>query len=261
LSSNAWRLIVDDPLSGSLNMGRDMAITEAAAAGEAPPTLRLYRWAPPCLSLGRHQLPEAVDMAFCRSHGVDVVRRPTGGRAVLHHHELTYAVIAPLGTGILPRHLQEAYRMICSGLVLACRAIGIDATLTPGEINMRLPSPASSIPCFQAPAGGEVAVSGKKIIGSAMRLHNGIVLQHGAWLLDWDGVLQAGAVGLPGDRTLRSSLTTVAAELGDVPPLAVLYDALTHGISRALGIELTRGELSRHEIALARELAAKARIS
>ena len=84
-----WRLVVDGDLPGARNMARDVALLEAVADGEAPPTVRLYGWGPPCLSIGRHQGIEGADLAFCRAEGVDVVRRPTGGRALLHHLELT----------------------------------------------------------------------------------------------------------------------------------------------------------------------------
>ena len=81
----SWRLIIDDNLPGARNMARDVAMLEAVAADEAASTLRLYGWDPPCLSLGRHQGVEAADLAFCQAEGIDVVRRPTGGRALLHH--------------------------------------------------------------------------------------------------------------------------------------------------------------------------------
>ena len=143
-----WRLIVDGDLTGPLNMARDMAMLEAVAVAESPPTLRFYGWDPPCLSLGRHQGVEAADLDFCRTEGIDVVRRPTGGRALLHHFELTYSVVAPLGVGPMPRALQDAYRLICGVLVQAMRAFGVEAELTGGEVNVHLPSPRSSVPCF-----------------------------------------------------------------------------------------------------------------
>ncbi len=129
---------------------------------------------------------EAADLDFCRTEGIDVVRRPTGGRALLHHLELTYSVIAPLGKGSLPRALQEAYRRICGALVRAMQSLGVDAKLTGGEVNLQLPGPRTTIPCFEAPAGGEVVVGGRKLIGSAMRAHGKTILQHGAILLDWN---------------------------------------------------------------------------
>ena len=239
-----WRLILDGALPGADNMARDVAIMEAVAAGAAPPTLRLYSWAPPCLSLGRHQPTDAADLEFCRREGVDVVRRPTGGRAVLHHLERTYAVIAPLGSGPLPRHLQEAYRQVCRALVAACRSLGVEAELTGGEVNLSLPGPRTAVPCFEAPAGGEVVVGGRKLIGSASRAHDGVLLQHGAILLDWDGRLQAGTMGLADDSLLRPHVTTFAEQLGAAPAGRAVDHALVTGCETELGISLESGSLS-----------------
>jgi lipoate-protein ligase A len=232
-----WRLVVDGNLPGARNMARDMAFLDAVADGEAPSTVRLYGWDPPCLSLGRHQGIEAAGLEFCRVEGIDVVRRPTGGRALLHHLELTYAVIAPLNEGPLPRGLQEAYRAICAVLVRAVRALGVDAELTGGEVNLQLPSPKTTIPCFEAPAGGEVVVGGRKLVGSAMRAHGGAILQHGAILVDWDGCLQAGAMGLADDASLRPQVTTLRDELGRELPRAVLEEALVEAFRSELGVE------------------------
>jgi len=239
-----WRLLVDGALPGAANMARDVAMLEAVAAGEAGPSLRLYGWDPPCLSLGRHQGVDAADLRFCRAEGIDVVRRPTGGRALLHHLELTYAVVAPAGSGPLPRALQDAYRAICGALVQALRSLGVAAELTPGEANLELPSPHSVVPCFEAPAGGEVVVGGRKLIGSAMRAHGGAVLQHGAILLDWDGRLQAGALGLADDRALRPRVTTLAAELGREPPAAEFEEAVVGAFAAALTVVFERGALT-----------------
>jgi len=239
-----WRLIVDGDLPGARNMARDVAILEAVAAAASPPTLRLYGWDPPCLTLGKHQGLEAADLVFCRANGVEVARRPTGGRALLHHLELTYAVVAPLGRGPLPSRLQEAYRLICAGLVDACRALGIAAGLTGGEVKLRLPSPTCTIPCFEAPAEGEVVVAGRKLIGSAMRSHAGYILQHGAILLDWDGRLQAGALGLADDSSLRPHVTTVSAELGSTVQRRDIETAVVRGLASRLGVELADGGVS-----------------
>ena len=236
----SWRLIVDGDSPGARNMARDMAMLEAVADGEAPPTVRLYGWDPPCLSLGRHQGSEAADLAFCRAEGIDVVRRPTGGRALLHHLELTYAVVAPLDEGPLPRGLQEAYRAICAALVRAVRALGVHAELTGGEVNLQLPHPKTTVPCFEAPAGGEVVVGNRKLIGSAMRAHAGAILQHGAILLDWDGRLQAGAMGLADDASLRPQVTTLRDQLGRELPRAALEETLVEAFGSELGVEFKK---------------------
>jgi len=183
------------------------------------------------------------------------VRRPTGGRALLHHLELTYAVIAPLNEGPLPRGLQEAYRAICAVLVRAVRALGVDAELTGGEVNLQLPSPKTTIPCFEAPAGGEVVVGGRKLVGSAMRAHGGAILQHGAILVDWDGCLQAGAMGLADDASLRPQVTTLRDELGRELPRAVLEEALVEAFRSELGVEFETEQPGDGERAREQELA------
>ena len=242
----SWRLVIDGDHSGAENMVRDVAMLEAVITGQAPPTLRLYGWSPPCLSLGRHQGEDAADVDFCRREGIDVVRRPTGGRAVLHHLELTYSVVAPLGQGPLPRPLQDAYRTVCLALVGAVRSFGIDAELTGGDVNLSLPGPRTTVPCFEAPAGGEVVVAGRKLIGSSMRARQGHILQHGAILLDWDGRLQAGAMGLVDDSTLRPHVTTFAEQLGAAPPRVRLEQALASALKNALSVELVRGGYTDH---------------
>jgi lipoate-protein ligase A len=245
----SWRQLIDGDLPGARNMARDVAILEAVAEGGSPPTLRLYGWSPPCLTLGRHQHLDAVDLGFCRDHGIDVVRRPTGGRALLHHLELTYSLAAPLGRGPIPRKLQDAYRTICDALVRACGAFGIDAQLTPGEINIALPGPSSAIPCFEVPAGGEVVVAMRKLIGSAMRSHGGAILHHGAILLDWDSELQAGALGLADDSALRPHITTFAEQLGQPPDRQELERAVVAAFSEHLGVRFAESVLAEPEAA------------
>lgn len=253
-NEESWRLITDGDLPGARNMARDVAILEAVSSGDAVPTLRLYGWDPPCLTLGRHQGLEAADLEFCRREGIDVVRRPTGGRALLHHLELTYAVIAPLGGGPLPRGLQDAYRMICGALVRAMRALGINAELTGGEVNLQLPGPRTTIPCFEAPAGGEVVVGSRKLIGSAMRAHSGTILQHGAIVLDWDGRLQAGSMGLEDDSVLRPHITTLADELAHPVGSTILRETIVEACAEAFGLSFDVGHLSASEEKRTREI-------
>ena len=249
-----WRLLSDGDLPGARNMARDVALLESVSENRGAPTLRLYGWSPPCLSLGRHQGVNAADLDFCAEHGIDVLRRPTGGRALLHHLELTYSLVAPLGRGPIPRHMQEVYRRICEPLVTACRTLGVRAELTTGEVNLQLPGPASTVPCFQAPAGGEVVVAGRKLIGSAMRSHLGAILQHGAILLDWDSEMQAGSMGLDNDRLLRPTITTFAEQLGSAPELDQLGNALIKAFSDHLGVHFEAGEPSVAESAREEEL-------
>jgi lipoate-protein ligase A len=147
----------------------------------------------------------------------------------------------------LPRALQAAYRRICQGLVTAATILGIDAELTGGEVNLQLPGPRTTVPCFEAPAGGEVVVAGRKLIGSSMRSVGGSILQHGAILLGWDSELQAGAMGLADDSGVRPHVTTFADELGREPSVSEVDAAVVSGLARALDVDLSPGEVTAAE--------------
>lgn len=234
-------------------MAVDEALARQVAAGESPPTLRFFRWHPPCLSLGFNQPFTVVDEAFCRENGVDITRRPTGGRAVLHHLELTYSVAAPLAVEPLSRDLQACYRLICGALVRGLQTLGIPAQVA-SEGGLQLP-PTSAAPCFISPAAGEVVVGGRKLVGSAMRRWGQVLLQHGSLLLDWDGRLQAGVLGLSSDARLRSAVVTVREVLGRVPEEGELVEALVAGFAAVVGVALMPGGLTPGEESLARRLA------
>ena len=176
----AWHLWLDaTPRPGWQNMAIDQTLLERSA-GQGLAFLRLYRWEPWCLSFGRHE-PAARRYGRGRVEalGVDTVRRPTGGRAVWHARELTYAVSAPGSFGTLP----AAYRRIHHMLRDAVRLLGAPADLAPPP--GRAPGPADGA-CFAAPVGGEIMVAGRKVVGSAQVRHDGAILQHGAMLLEDD---------------------------------------------------------------------------
>src|SRR4051794_38802448 len=171
------------PRPGWLNMAIDLALLERAAGGES--WLRLYAWSPSCLSFGRHE-PAArrYDRERIAALGLDVVRRPTGGRAVWHAAELTYAVAAPataLGT------LREAYAEIHRVIRNAIRTFGVPAELAPAG-NATRPDAGA---CFARPVGGEVVVRDQKLVGSAQLRENGALLQHGSILLADDQAMVA----------------------------------------------------------------------
>jgi len=249
-----WRLLDDGAHPGAWNMAVDEALAEAVDAGASPPVLRLYRWRPPCLSLGFSQPYEAADAAFCAAHGVDVVRRPTGGRAVLHHLELTYAVLAPLAAAPFSTDLQASYRAICRALVAGLRRLGVAAEQS-GEPAGGTIRPTEAIPCFVGPAAGEVVAGGRKLVGSAMRRVGGAILQHGSILEDWDGPLQAGCLGLADDAALRPAVTTLGAELGRAPAHDSLAAAIAAGFEAELEIRLAPSRLGADEASRAELLA------
>ncbi|HPR62608.1 MAG TPA: hypothetical protein PK014_00155 [Thermoanaerobaculia bacterium] len=170
------------------------------------PVLRFYTWNPPALSLGHaQQADETVDWDFCSKEGIDVVRRPTGGRGVLHHRELTYCLTGILGQDPFPRRFQDAYTLICRALVRGFQDMKIPATLwETGEVQPH--SPRIPSPCFTLPSPGEIAVDGRKIVGSAMAVRQGAFLQHGSILVGFDERLQRGVTKFP----FHASVSTVS---------------------------------------------------
>lgn len=183
-----WRLILDPPLTGRENMEKDLELMGDVSRGDSPPVLRLYRWAPPAVSFGYFQdQEEVVDLKACRELGIDVVRRPTGGRAVLHDHELTYSIVVPeVHPFINNGGVMDAYRSISRGIVTAFNLLNITASLTPEAKGQGELLPGS---CFDTPSAYEILVEGKKVVGSAQLRRDGIVLQHGAIIFKLQGEL------------------------------------------------------------------------
>lgn len=193
---------------------------DADASGAA--FLRLYRWTPSCLSFGRHE-PAAVryDRAAIERLGLDVVRRPTGGRAVWHEHEVTYAVAAPVA---IFGSLRDGYREIHQRLAEALRRLGAVAALAPahraqaGDVD-----PARGGPCFASTAGGEVVVEGYKVVGSAQVRHGTAFLQHGSILLDGSQDVVRAVSRRP---SAVSQATTLSAVLGRLVGFQEVVEAI-----------------------------------
>lgn len=180
---NRWRLVRTGPLPGGMNMALDEVLLQEVSAGRSLPVLRLYRWRPETVSLGYFQRNEVVNRAFCRSSGIDVVRRLTGGRAVLHSEEVTYAVIAG-GGELFPPRVEESYRTIAEILRAALCSLGLAAELAPPRREGR--GRALPTACFEAAAGYELLCRGRKIAGSAQKRRGDFFLQHGSIPLELD---------------------------------------------------------------------------
>ena len=247
-----FRLLDTPPAPGAWNMAVDAALMEAVRGG-APPVLRFYRWNPPCLSLGRNQ-PAAgcYDLEALRAAGVEVVRRPTGGRAVLHDRELTYSVVAADGALGGPR---ESYAAINRALVAGLRRLGVQARLQP-RTAARAPAP-SLAPCFKEPAEGEVVAGGRKLVGSAQLREDGVLLQHGSLLLEGDQrEVRAWTLGAePADG--GEAPASLAELCGAAPSWERLTIALAAGWEEATGTSLTPGGLSAVEAADAGRIRAR----
>ena len=208
------------------------------------PNLRFYLWTRPTLSLGRSQDAQmVVDFPFCDARGIDVVRRPTGGRAVLHHLELTYAATGLFGRDGFPKGVQETYRAICEALCAGLSRLGVGASPWGGG-HAPLPSPKSPLPCFANPAPGEIVLHGKKMIGSAMAVDGAGFLQHGSILIAVDEPLQRGAQ----KEKAFYPVASMADALRPLPAWAVILQTLEQGFIRRFGagamepLELSEGE-------------------
>ncbi len=229
-----WRRLPYGVHAGARNMALDHALADAVENGRG--TLRLYGWSRPTVSLGRNEPAPAHLLAALPSARFDVVRRPTGGRAVFHDRELTYAVVAPLGTlgGV-----REAYVRIHEALAAGLRSIGAPAEVVGGVAAGRSLAPDAG-PCFQVPTHGEVVARGRKLVGSAQVRIGRALLQHGSILLEGD---QGPLAPSPAPITLRELIGNVSIdEVGGV---------VAHSLSAGLGGTWVDGEVSATEQAVA----------
>jgi lipoyl(octanoyl) transferase len=243
-----WRLLNDScaAVTGADNMARDHALFEQVQNG-GPPTLRFYRWDPPCLSLGRNQPARLLDDELAQ-HGLDLVRRPTGGAAVLHDRELTYSVCIRIGQLGSPR---ETYLAINRALQAGLTRLGVAAE--PATTNSAAETFRRAGSCFAGAAPGEVAVRGRKLVGSAQRCERRTILQHGSVLLDGD---QALVDRLLGKLEFGEPPATLLDVLGAVPEWDALVGALASGFKAELGIGLAPAQWNTDELARAAALAA-----
>jgi lipoate-protein ligase A len=259
---DTWRLLIDQPADGAANMARDEAILSSQAGGAAQPTLRLYRWHRACLSLGRFQRADAIDRAACARAGVAIVRRPSGGRALLHDAELTYAMIARADHPLFgDQSILATYRQISLALLAGLRRLGLAAELAGTTKDERRktndessstsslvvrPSSRSSAACFDTAAAYELTVAGRKLAGSAQTRRAGSILQHGAIPLTAHAERLAALLRHPPDD-LGAKMIALDQAAGRRIEFDELADALIAGFRDAWGIEFERGELSEHE--------------
>ena len=253
--SDVWRLLVDPPARGSWNMAVDEVLLEGVVAGTAPPTLRFYGWTPPCLSLGYFQPFDAVNLDGCRALGVDVVRRPTGGRAILHDRELTYSVVLPASTlghdgGVLP-----SYRRLSLALQDGLRRLGITAMLAPESAAGG--SPAHGPACFDRPSAHEILLDGRKLVGSAQVRRGGALLQHGSILIEPRIAKLMACLRRPDDSVGEDRIEDGVAGLAEVgvSDPAKIAAAIARAFADRFELRLVAGPLAAEELAAAGGLA------
>ena len=249
-----WRLIYSAPADGATNMAVDEAILQAVAAEQVPPTLRIYAWEPACLSLGRAQPVADVDLVAQRAAGFGLVRRPTGGKAILHVDELTYSVIAPQQEPRVAGGIVESYRRLSAGLVRGLERLGVTGLVADQRAeNRRLEGPV----CFEVPSDYEITVDGRKLVGSAQMRARGVVLQHGALPLRGDITRICPLLAAhPDPDRVRARAATVEDVLGRPVAWEQAAEALVAGFSDALRLHFERGTLTGQECAWAEELRA-----
>lgn len=240
-------------------MAVDESILEHIHRGESIPTLRLYSWNPPCLSLGHAQSFADVDVERLKANGWEVVRRVTGGRAILHTDELTYSVTGNIDEPVLSGGVLESYNRLAQALLFAIRELGL-----PVEIKEHISEPATlnlNPVCFEVPSTYEITVGGKKLIGSAQARKKEGVLQHGSLPLTGDLtricqalVFRDEAARDNASQRLLERATTVESTLGAKTDWETAAQTFVKGFEAQLGIHFQRGEMSASESERAEEL-------
>jgi lipoate-protein ligase A len=252
-----WRLIVDGEADGVTNMALDEALLASVVQGASPPTLRFYAWSPPCLSLGRNQPLADADVEACRVAGVDIVRRPSGGRAILHTDELTYSLVLPQTDPHATGGVLESYRRLSEGLLTGLRQLGVEAVLAIGQ---RGPPADMTAICFDTPSDYEITTGGRKLVGSAQWRARGGMLQHGTLPLcgDLARIVSYLSFSTSEREAQRHSLglrvVTLEEALARAIPFSRAAEALADGFATALHLDLVPGAWTAQERALAGKL-------
>ncbi len=266
--TQTWRFIRSGKCSPAYNMAVDEAVLTLHSEGKVPPTLRFYGWDPATLSIGYFQkADEEVHFAELEALRLGFVRRPTGGRAVLHDQELTYSMIVSEDYPGMPRSVTEAYRVLSEGLLHGFRRLGLQAEMVSlaSEDDKLKYAAAGSAACFDSPSWYELVVEGRKVAGSAQVRQKGVVLQHGSILLDMDIDQLFAVLQFPSDRVrdrLRASFAGKAVAINDLMRalgrnpvgLPEAEEAFGLGIAEGMGIALEPGELTPEERELADQL-------
>lgn len=258
--TNTWRLLYTPPSRGAWNMAVDESVLEHIHRGQSQPTLRLYAWEPACLSLGHAQPFADVDVKRVKANGWEVVRRVTGGRAILHTDELTYSVTGGANEPVLTGGVLGSYNRLAQALLFAVRELGLLVEIKEDAGHTSGVTAANPI-CFEVPSTYEITVGGKKLIGSAQARRKEGVLQHGSLPLTGDLTRICQALVFKGEaarenaaQRLLARATTVESVLGVETDWETAAQAFVRGFEAQLGIRFQRGEISRSESERAEKL-------
>ncbi|GHH96968.1 lipoate--protein ligase family protein [Neobacillus kokaensis] len=265
MEKEQWLFIDTGNSSPSFNMALDEALLDWHSNGKIPPVIRFYGWNPPTLSIGYFQKVEKeIDMDAVKEHALGFVRRPTGGRGVLHEHELTYSVIVSEEHPEMPKTVTEAYRVISEGILKGFHHLGLDAYFAvpkTAEERDALKSPRSAV-CFDAPSWYELVVEGRKVAGSAQTRQKGVILQHGSILLDLDEEKLFSLFKYPNERVkerMKKAFKDKAVAINAISQRQITLeeakDAFYKGFAEGLNIDLEPYQLSEDELAYVHKLA------
>ncbi len=256
----AWRVLDFQRYNAFENMAIDEAIFHETIKNKKPPTIRFYGWHPAAVSIGYFQdINKEVNVEHCRKDGVDIVRRPSGGKAVFHCSEVTYSVMACNTEESFPPDILGTYKIISNCIAGGLACLGIQAVLA--ETGRSLQDDDFKACCFSMPSRNELLVSGRKICGSAQMRSGGGFLQHGSILTDFDPVRTASLL-LPmrNDwqlQKLKDSVTTINEEIGLPVDENEICTSLKRSFTEVLGREITEGTLTSAEKELATRLIQK----
>ncbi len=252
-------------MTGAQNMALDMAMTEAVARGDALPTLRLYAWQPHAISLGYHQSEDDIELDTCKKDGVDVVLRPTGGRAILHANELTYAVSIPPTSPFFEKDILAVYDVISRCLVASLKTLDINvdferARKTPKDFSR---GELSSL-CYASSVQYEISIGKRKLVGSAQRRINGSVLQHGSILIGDEHLHITKYLTAKNEawrERVKKYMEKNTASLSEVTDKTLTYEllanALRQGFQQELEIVFVESELGADELEHAKQIESK----
>lgn len=235
-----WRLLLTGANTAAKNMAIDRAVLVANSEGKIPPTVRFYEWAPPAISIGYFQsLAEEVDLEMCDKHGVDYVRRITGGGAVFHEDELTYSIVIPESHKEIPKNIMESYGRICGAIIRGLGNLGIESVYKP--IN-------------------DIIADKKKISGNAQTRKHKTVLQHGTVIMDVDVEKMFSLLKVPDEKIrdklisdVKERVTSVKHVLEKDISFQTVAEAMKKGFEEEFDVKLVEGELTEEEIELTKK--------
>jgi lipoyl(octanoyl) transferase len=265
MEKEVWRFIDSGACSPAFNMALDETLLDWHSQGKIPPTIRFYGWNPPTLSIGYFQkVDKEINMDSVKKHNLGFVRRPTGGRGVLHDLELTYSVIVSEDHPKMPKTVTEAYRVISEGILKGFHYLGLEAYFAvpkTDEEKDSLKNPRSAV-CFDAPSWYELVVEGRKVAGSAQTRQKGVILQHGSILLDLDEDKLFSLFQYPSERVkerMQKAFKNKAVAINDISSrritLSEAKEAFRKGFSDGLNIQLKPYELTPEELEIVSRLA------